>query len=99
MNMLTESEIQNCKKIFVDEIGCYSQKDKAEKMLDEMFEKVRSQGFYDFGSICEKLEMSPELTAFFKDNFVYDPSLSHEEHFKIGVRIGKEFFHIEEKQH
>ena len=97
--MWTESEIQNCKKIFVDELGCYSQKDKAEKMLDELFEKVRSQDFYDLDSICEKLEMEPELAAFFKDNFVHDPALSFEEHFKNGVRIGKEFYRIEEKKH
>ena len=64
-----------------------------------MFEKLRSQDLYDLDSICEKLEMNPELAAFFKDNFVYDPALSPEEHFKNGVRLGKEFYHIEQKQH
>ena len=42
--------------------------------------------------ICEKLEMPLELAAFFKDNFVNDPALSPEEHFKNGLRLGKEFF-------
>ena len=100
MNMFTESEIQNFKKIFLDEICCTSGKAEAEKIFDEKFEKTRSINQHDdLDSICEKLEMKPELKAYFKDNFVFDPTLPHEEHFKIGMRLGKEFFHIEEKQH
>ena len=44
--------------------------------------------------MCEKLEMPPELAAYFKDNFVDDPALTNEEHFRNGMRLGKEFFHI-----
>ena len=49
--------------------------------------------------MCEKLEIPPELEAFFKDNFVDDPALSLEEHFKNGVRLAKEFYRIEQKAH
>ena len=107
--MLTESEIQNCKKNFLDEIqNCktiflgefrhYSQNDKAEKVFDEQFEKIRSLDFselHDVDSIFEKFEMSPELASFFTDNLAVDPTLSTEEHFRIGVRLGKEFYRIE----
>ena len=77
--MLPESQIQNCKKIFLDEV-----RRKAEKAFDEE---------------SEKLEMPPEIVAFLKDNFVNDQVLSHEENFKTGIRLAKEFCRIEQKQH
>ena len=108
--MFSESEIDNFKKNFLDELGCYNE---AEKVFDEMAEKAKNLYFsvmalispemQDFSEasalIWEKLEIPPEMLAFFKDNFDFDPALLPEEHFKNGLRIGQEFFLIEKKQH
>ena len=77
--MWTESEIKNCKKIFLDEIRRCSQNnkaemlEKAEKVFDEMIEKARNLDFSEIHDekeviekMSEKLETPPELTAFFK---------------------------------
>ena len=103
--MWSESEIYNFKKIFLDEMCCYSQNNEAEKVFDETFEKARNLDFSEvhdqkeaIDQMCEKLEMPPELAAYFKDNFVNDPALTNEEHFRNGILLGKEFFRIEQKQ-
>ena len=44
-------------------------------------------------------ETSPAPRAYIDDNFVVDPALSHEENFKNGVRLLKEFHRIEQKAH
>ena len=74
--MLSESEIHNFKKIFLDEMGCYSRNNEAEKAFDESFEKVRNLDFSEvhdekeaIDQFCEKFEIRPELAAYFKDNF------------------------------
>ena len=103
--MWSESEIQIFKKIFLDEMCCYSQNNKAEKEFDKMFEKLRNLDFSELhdeeviDKIFEKFEIPPEPTAFFKDNFVVDPALSPEEHFKIGMRLCEEFFRIKQRVH
>ena len=76
--MLTEIEIQNCKKIFDDEIYCFLQKHDAEKAFDENKEKITPlvdlifalQGeTQEVEEFFEKLENSPEMAAVcFKDN-------------------------------
>ena len=92
--MLSESGIHNFKKIFLDELGCYSQNNKAEKVFDERFEKARNLDFSEvhdekeaIDQICEKLEIRPELAAYLKDNFVDDPALANEENFRNEVRL------------
>ena len=52
---------------------------KQQSIFDEILEKLRSIDFSElhdekeaFDQICEKLEISPELVAFLKDNFVID---------------------------
>ena len=105
--MWSESEIQNYKKIFLDEVSCYGHDNEAEKAFDETFERVRNLDFSEFqdkeeaiDKLFETLETPAEFVAFFKDSLVnnkFDTSL--EECFKNGVRVGKEFFRIEEKQH
>ena len=101
--MWTESEIQNFKTIFLDETLCYGHQDEAEKVFDESFEKVRNLDFQDKEELIDKLfetlETPAELVAFLKDNVVNDNGASPEESFRNGVRMGKEFFLIEEEQH
>ena len=87
--MWSESKIQNFKKIILDELGCFFQNNKAEKAFDEAFEKARNldfSGVHDdkeaIDHICEKFEISPELAAYFKDNFSYDLDLTEEENFR-----------------
>ena len=51
----------------------------AEKAIKKILEKVKSNQFSELDgldSICEYLEMIPEMTKLFKDNFVDDPALS-----------------------
>ena len=62
--MWSESEINNFKKIFLDELGCYSQNIEAEKVFDETFEKARNLDFSEVHD--EKLEMHPDLAAYLK---------------------------------
>ena len=104
--MWTESEIQNFKNIFLDETLCYGHQDEAEEVFDESFEKVRNLDFSEFqdkeeaiDKLFETLETPAEFVAFFKDNLVNDNGTSPEECFRNGVCFGKEFLHIEEKQH
>ena len=72
---------------------CYSQNNKAEKEFDEVYEKLRNLDFSELhveeviDQMFEKFEIPPEEVAYFKDNFVVDPDLSLEEHFKNGVRL------------
>ena len=102
--MWTESEIQNCKKIFLEEVGC---NDKAEKVFDETFERVRNLDFSEFhdredmiDKMSEILEMPAKNKAFFKDNIDNNKvDTSPEEFFRDGVRLGKEFLRIKETQH
>ena len=96
--MWSESKFENLKKTFLEEVGCSSLNKEEEKEFYEMFETARNLDFSEIhdkkeliDQICEKLEMPLELAAFFKDNFVNDPALSPEEHFKNGLRLGKEF--------
>ena len=107
--MWTESEIQNFKNIFLDETRCYGHQDVAEKVFDETFERMGNLDFPKFqlkeeviDKLFETLEMPTEFVAFFKDIRVKDIRVkdndaSPEESFRNGVRMGKEFFHIEEK--
>ena len=101
--MWTEIEIQNFKNILIDETRGYCHQDEAKKVFDEMFEKVRNLDFQDkeeaIDKLFEILEAPAEVVAFFKRNLPNDKSTSPEESFRKGVRIGKEFFHVEEKQH
>ena len=97
--MWSESEIKNFKKIFLDETHCYSGNNKAEKAFDESFGEMKNLDFselHDEKEVIDKmfevLEMPPKLAAYFKDNFVNDPALSLEEHFKKGLRLGEENF-------
>ena len=101
--MWTESEIQNFKNIFLDETRCYGHQDVAEKVFDESFEKVRNLDFQDkeeaIDKLFEILETPAEVVAFLKRHLANDNGASPKESFRNGVRIGKEFFHIEKKQH
>ena len=99
--MWTESEIQNFKSIFLDETRCYGHQDVAEKVFDESFEKMMNLDFQEkaIDKLFETLETPAEVVAFLKCNLANDNGASPEESFRNGVRIGKEFFHIEEKQH
>ena len=49
--------------------------------------------------LFEKFEIPSEEVAYFKDNFVADPDLSLEEHFKNGMRLCKEFCRIKQRAH
>ena len=69
--MWTESEIQNFKKIFLDETHCYGHQDVAEKVFDETYEKVRNLDFSEFqnkeeaiGKMLETLEMPAEFAEY-----------------------------------
>ena len=96
--MWSEIEFENFKKIFLEEVGCSSLNKEEEKEFYEKFETGRNLDLSEvhdekeaIDQICEKLEIPLELAALLKENFVYDPALSPEEHFKNGVRLGKEF--------
>ena len=82
--MLSESEIQNFKKNFLDEVII-----EVEKIIDKLFEKAINM---------DSSETPPVLRTYLDDNFVVDPALSREENFKNGVRLLKEFC-IEQKAH
>ena len=142
--MWSESEIQNFKKIFLDEVSCYGHDDEAEKVFDKTLERVRNLDFSEFqdkeaieklfetvvisaedvasfketlesvrnlnfskfqtkeaiDKLIETLEMHTKFVAFFKDSLVNNKfDTSPEECFRNGVRVGKEFFRIKEKQH
>ena len=78
----------------LDELSCCSQNNEAEKVFDETFEKARNLDFsevYDekeaIDQICEKLEIRPDLVAYFKDNFFDDLGLTNEENFRNVVRL------------
>ena len=93
--MWTESEIQNFKNIFVDETRGYCHQDEAEKVFDELSEKVRNLDFQDkeaIDKLFEILEAPAEVVAFFKRNIGNYNCTSPEESIRNGVRIGKEFF-------
>ena len=102
--MFTESEIANFKKISLDELGCSDKEETLEKSIDETLEKLRNlDPFFlisleqmEFSEavaqIWKKFEMPPEMLAGFKDKIVIDPALSHEDHLRNGIRLGKEFF-------
>ena len=96
--MWTESEIQNLKTIFLDEMSCY---DQAEKVFDEWFEKLGKIVFSGNEELIRKLfetiKMPDEFLQFLEDSL--DNGASPEECFKNAVRFGKEFYRIEEKAH
>ena len=96
--MWSESEIQNLKKIALDEVGRFLQNNEAEKAFDEAIEKARNLDFsglhYDkesFDYICEKSEICPDMAAYFKDNLSYDLDLTGEEKFRNVMRLAKEY--------
>ena len=70
--MSAESIIQNCKKIFVDEMSSFCQNDEAEKAFDEFFEKLRNLDFSEVQDEKEAIDnlseigITPELMAYFK---------------------------------
>ena len=83
--MWTESEIQNFKKNFLDEMNIKADDEnfiEVEKIIDKEFEKARNMDFS---------EDPPELLAYIDEYFVWAPSLSPEENFRNGVRLLKEF--------
>ena len=102
--MWSKSEIQNCKKLFLDETHCYGQ-DVAEKAFDEMIEKTRNFDFSEFQDkeeaivkLFEILEIPAEIAVCLKHNFVNDPALSSEKNFKRALLFGKEIINrIEQK--
>ena len=84
--MWTEGEIQNFKKIFLDETRCYGHQDVAKKVFDESFGRVRNIDFSQFQDkeevfvkVAEALEILAEGVAFLKDNL--DNGASPEESF------------------
>ena len=92
--MWSESEIQNFKKIVSDQLGHFFRINEAEKAFEKGIEKARNldfSGVHDnkeaIDHICEKCEISPELGAYFKDNFSYDPDLTKEENFRNVLRL------------
>ena len=87
--MFTESEIQNFKKIFLDEVVI-----ELEKIIDKLFEKAINMDSFEIRD-----ETPLELVEYLDDNFVVDPALSREENFKNGVRLLNEFHLIEQKAH
>ena len=96
--MWSESEIQNLKKIALDEVGRFLQNNEAEKAFDEAIEKARNLDFsglhYDkesFDYICEKCEICPDMAAYFNDNLSYDLDLTGEEKFRNVMRLAKEY--------
>ena len=103
--MLSESEIHNLEKIALDEMHGLCQIDEAKEAFHEVFGLLRNYDVSELhdeeviGQICEKLEVSPELLAYLDDNLVNDPPPSPEEYFRKCVRVCKEFFRIEKKQH
>ena len=101
LNMMTENEIQNCKKILIDEIG-----QKVEVEVEKYFDKIRHTVSFD------KQLMSPEILDFCKDKNIPPeflerlkvaasnpevPSLTTEEAFQYGIKMGKMFFEAEKK--
>ena len=76
--MPSVSQIQNCKKIFDEELCCYLQNHDAEKAFDEIKEKITPLADLIFAlqsesqevdEFFEKLENAPEMAAVcFKDN-------------------------------
>ena len=75
--MPSESQIQNCKKIIDEELCCFLQNHDAEKVFDEIKEKITPlvdlifalQGeSQEVDEFFEKLENSPEMAACFKDD-------------------------------
>ena len=102
--MWSESEIQNFKKIVSDQLGHFFQNNKAEKTFEKGIEKARNldfSGVHDdkeaIDHICEKCERSPELGAYFKDNFSYDPDLTKEENFRNVLRLINRYLGKEEE--
>ena len=78
----------------LDELSCCSQNNEAEKVFDETFEKARNLDFSEvhdekeaIDQICEKLEIRPDLVAYFKDNFFVDLGLTNKENFRNAVRL------------
>ena len=104
--MWSESEIHNYKKILHDELPGYFQNNRAEEAFDEMLEKARNLNSSELldekeaiDEFCEKLEAPPKLATYLKDKINLDPCLTNEEHFRNGVRLGKELYRIEQMQH
>ena len=99
--MPSESEIQNCKKIFLEEMGHY---------FDEMVRHFDEKGCYSdeidrkffelFYEICEKVGHTPEEKEYLKAGVhADDPSLMPEENCREGIRIFTELFcRIREKK-
>ena len=101
--MWTESEIQNFKNIFLDETRGYGHQDEAEKRFDETFEKVRNLDFQDkekaIHKLSEILETPAEVVAFLNRNLDNVNGTSPEDFFRNVMRLGREFWRIEEKLH
>ena len=88
--MPSESEIQNCKKIFLEEMGHY---------FDEMVRHFDEKGCYSdeidrkffelINEVCEKLGHTSEEKEYLKARFhADDPSLTPEENCRDGIRFG-----------
>ena len=68
------------------------------KDVDKFFEKL--ENIPEMAAVSKDNNNALELKAFLRDNFhADDPNLTYKENFKNGLRVGMEFFHIEEKQH
>ena len=74
--MCFESEVENFKKNFLEEVGCFSLNKEAQKRFRICLKRQEIWIFLKF------ILKSLELAALFKDNFVYHPALSPKEHLK-----------------
>ena len=101
MNMSSESQLQNSKKIFNEELRRFLQKNDAEKSFDKikkifipLLHKIfalacESQDVDEFYEKLETTGMYSEKTmAFLKYNIRGDPNLTYEENFRNGLRLG-----------
>ena len=101
--MRSESKIQECKKVFLDEVPNMISpetppllwaylKFKPKEVFEGLFEKAKTMDEI-------RDETPPKLRAYLDDNFVYDPALSPKENFRNGVSLLKEFWRIEQEVH
>ena len=90
--MWYESEIQNFKNIFLEEMSCYDQ-DLAEKVFDEWFEKVSKiafSGIEGFVELIKAVKMPAEFVQYLLDSLDNDNGVSPEERGRNALRFAKE---------